>query len=244
MTKRTSSRVAIAALGLFGSASAMALESGFYLGAVGGSGRVDISKSEYDAFDRLSSSTGFSSSLDDSDTSVGLVAGGQIGRWFAVEAQLISLGEFTYESRQTIPNVFGSAPRNLEIRSRTATEAAAFTMSGILTVPIGESVALGFRLGLSATAAETRYEYEERRGNSTYFYDEYDNDAEASDVSATYGVSIEWDPVRHFGMRMEYQLFKDVGAEDDDYDGRYYDDEEEHDGHDVDVVWLSLIGRF
>jgi hypothetical protein len=252
VTQRTLSWVAAAVLSLL-STQAVALESGFYLGAIGGNASTDTSKSELDAFERIPFATGFSSSLDDSDTAVGIVLGGQLGKWFAVEAQIIDLGEYSYSATQTDPNVFASAPRDLTIRSETSYEAAAFTVSGILTVPVGEQVAFGFRLGFAASAVESRFSYQERRGNNLYYSESYDNDAEASDIDATFGVSVEWAPVRHFGVRLEYQRINQVGAEDDDYDydydfdddyGDYYDGEDEHGGRDVDLISLSLIGRF
>jgi hypothetical protein len=243
--------MATAMLGLLGTSTASALESGFYLGAIGGQARADINKSEYDMYEVDPFANGFSSSLDDSATSVGMVLGGQFGRWFAVEAQLINIGKFSYEATQTDFDAFISAPQDLDIRTESSIDAAAFTLSGILTVPVGEQVAFGFRLGFAATAAESRYRYEERRGNIVYYSESYDNDAEASDIDATYGISVEWAPVRHFGVRLEYQRINNVGAEDDEYDYEYddgdyydYDDEDEHSGHDVDLISLSLIGRF
>lgn len=249
MTQRTLSWIAAAVFGLL-STPAMALESGFYLGAIGGHASTDTNKGELDALERIPASTGFSSSFDDADTAVGIVLGGQFGRWFAVEAQLIDLGEYSYTANQTEPNVFTTAPRALDIRSEYTFEAAAFTLSGILTVPVGEHVAFGFRLGVAASAVESRFRYQERRGNSVYYSESYDNDAETSDIDATFGVSVEWAPVRHFGVRLEYQRINQVGSEDDEYDydydfdDDYYDGEDEHGGYDVDLFSLSLIGRF
>ena len=252
MTQRTLSWMAAALLGL-ASNTAAALESGFYIGAVGGNASIDISKREFDAFERDPLASNFTSSFNDSDTAKGLVLGGQFGRWFAVEAQLIDLGEYTYKSSQRVVNYFASAPRDLDVRSRTSFEAAAVTLSGILTVPVGEQVAFGFRLGLSSTAMETKSSYQERRGNGVYYSDYYDNDADATDIDATFGVSVEWAPIRHLGVRLEYQRLNQVGAEDDEYDYNYdydddyydyYDGEEEHGGSDVDLLSLSVIARF
>lgn len=253
MTQRKISWLATAAVGVLGSTNAMALESGFYLGVVGGQASVDVSKGEYDVYERDPFSSGFASALDDSDTSIGIVLGGQFGRWFAVEAQLINLGELNYSASQTIPNFFPTAPRNLEVRSDVSVDAAAATLSGILTVPIGEQFSFGVRLGFAANATETSYAYEERRGNNRFYYETDDNDADASDVGATYGVSFEWDPTAHVGVRLEYQIIKNVGGEDDDYDydddfdfddDDYYDDVPEQDGRDVDLVSLSVVWRF
>jgi opacity protein-like surface antigen len=253
VAQRKISLVATAVLGLLGSTSAMAVESGFYLGVVGGQANIDVSKNEYDLYERDPFSSNFSSSLDDSDTSIGIVLGGQFGRWFAVEAQLINLGELSYSSSQTIPNVFATTPRNLDIRSDVSVEAAAASLSGILTIPIAEQFSIGVRLGFAANATETSYEYEERRSNSRVYYETDDNDAEASDIGATYGVSFEWDPTPHLGVRVEYQIIKNVGGEDDDYDydddfdfddDEYYDDVAEQDGRDLDLISLSLVWRF
>jgi hypothetical protein len=243
----------LAALGLLSSTSAMALESGFYLGVVGAQTSIDVNKSEYDIYERAPSSTGFSSTLDDSDSAFGFVVGGQFGRWFAVEAQLLNLGEYSYRSSQTIPNYFGSAPRSLELRSDVSVEAAALALSGILTIPVADQFAIGLRLGFAANASDSEYRYEERRGGSSLFSDFYDDDGEASDVGATYGISFEWAPTAHVGVRLEYQVIKNVGGEDDDFDyddddffddEYYYDDVEEQDGHDANLISLSLLYRF
>jgi hypothetical protein len=233
----------------------MALESGFYLGVVGAQTSIDVSKREFDVYERDPSSLGFSSSLDDSDTAFGFVVGGQFGRWFAVEAQLLNLGEYSYKSSQVIPNVFASTPRNLEVRSDTNYEAAALALSGILTLPIGEHFAVGVRLGFAANATDSEYRYEERRGSSSIYSEFYSDDGETSDVGATYGISFEWAPTAHVGVRLEYQIIKNVGGEDDDFDydyddndffddDEYYDDVPEQDGYDAELVSLSLLYRF
>lgn len=241
--------IASAVLGLLGSTNAMALESGFYLGVVGAHATADVSKSEYDALEQDPSATSFSSSLDKSDTSIGIALGGQFGRWFALEAQLINLGELQYSSSQSVP-YFSSPPTNVDVRYRETLDASAATLSGILTVPLGEHFAVGFRLGLAANVTEANYELEARRGNNTILYETDSNDADASDTGATYGISFEWAPTTHVGVRLEYQVIQNVGGEDDDYDFEldggdiYYDDVPEQDGRDVDLVSLSLFWRF
>lgn len=240
MTRRMMAWTATGLFGLLGSTSALALESGFYIGAIGAQATID-----YDEPRVTGTITNVTKKLDDSDTALGIVAGGQFGRWFALEAQLMDLGKYSSELGFTVPNVYPTTPRNLDISSRVTQEAAAATLSGILTIPIGEQVAIGLRAGFAVTAAETTYQYVERRGTFVVYREDEDNDAEASDLTATFGVSVEWDPTRHFGMRLEWQRVNDVGSEDDDYDvGDDPDDEEEHSGNDVDLISLSLIGRF
>ena len=240
MTQRIAAWTAIGLFGLLGSTSAFALESGFYIGAVGAQATIDYDEASITG----PGVTNYREKLDDSDTAFGLVAGGQFGRWVAVEVQLVDLGKYSSELSATLPNIFPTAPRNLDISSRLTMKAAAATLSGILTIPIGEQVAIGLRGGFAVTAAETTYLIVERRGNTVYYSEEDDNDAEASDLTATFGISVEWDPTRHFGMRLEFQRINDVGSEDDDYDGEDFDDEDEHSGNDVDLISLSLIGRF
>lgn len=243
MTHRIVAWSAIGALGLLGSTNALALESGFYVGAMGAQATADVDRRDVIGGDDVTL-INFSPTIDDSDTALGLVVGGQFGRWVAVEAQIIDLGEYSAEVSFTDPNVFSSAPRNLDVQYHETVEAAAVTLSGILTIPIGERVAVGLRGGFAVSAAETSYSFVARRGNFVLDQEQDSNDAEASDLTATFGVSVEWDPARHFGMRLEWQRINDVGSEDDDYDGEDFDDEEEHSGNDVDLISLSLIGRF
>jgi len=246
---RRNSLAAAALIGVLSSTNAMALESGFYLGLVGGQGTADVEKRDYDRFERVPSALSFSSSLDDSDTAVGIVLGGQFGRWIGVEAQLMDLGELSYSSNQTVL-AYSTNPRNVDIRSKTTVEAAVGTLSGIFTVPIGEHVAIGFRLGFAVNATDTNYDYEERRGNTVIYRESGGNDADASDVGATYGISVEFAPVQHLGLRLDYQIIKNVGGEDDDYDFEYYDDDfyyddvPEQDGRDVGLLSLSMFWRF
>lgn len=242
MTRRMLAWTATGLIGLLGSTSAGALESGFYIGAIGAQATADYGLR--DVFGRDVDRPSFSGQLDDSDTAVGLVLGGQFGRWVAVETQIIDLGEYSSSGAYTLTNFFSTAPRNLDERYGESITAAAITLSGILTIPIGEQFAIGLRGGFAVTAAETEYEFVQRRGNITVFQDSDSNDAEASDLTGTFGISVEWDPTRHFGMRLEYQRINDVGSEDDDYDGEDFDEEEEHSGYDVDLISLSLIGRF
>jgi hypothetical protein len=241
MKQRILGLTAIGLLGLLGSTAASALENGFYLGVLGAQGKMDIDKN-----DLLEgpTATSFAASIDDTDTAFGFFAGGQFGRWIAVETQIMDLGKYSAASSVVLPNYFASTPRGLDVHSKVAIEAAAVTLSGILTIPIGEQVAVGLRAGFAVTAAETTYEVIARRGNSVYYSESGDNDAEASDLTATFGISVEWDPTPHFGMRLEYQRINDVGSEDDDYDGFEFDDEAEHSGSDVDLISLNLIGRF
>jgi len=240
MIQRIVAMTATGLLGLLSSTGALALESGFYLGALGAQATLDVDKSEFSG----GPTSNYSSTVDDTDTAFGIFAGGQFGRWFAVESQLIDLGKYSEATSVSLTNYFPTAPRNLDVHSRASIEAAAFTLSGILTIPIGEQVAIGLRGGFAVSAAETRYEIVERRGNTIYYQESDDNDAEASDLTATFGVSVEWDPSQHFGMRLEYQRINDVGSEDDDYDGEDFDDEEEHGGYDIDLISLHLVGRF
>lgn len=243
MTRRILTWTATGLLGLLGSASALALESGFYVGAMGAQATADVDRDDVIGGGDLTL-INFSPSIDDSDTALGLVVGWQFVRWVALEAQIIDLGEYSAEVSFTDPNVFASAPHNIDVRYHESVEAAAVTLSGIFTIPIGEQVAIGLRGGFAVSAAETSYSLVARRGNNILFEEEDDDDAEASDLTATFGIGVEWDPTRHFGMRLEWQRINDVGSEDDDYDGEDFDDEEEHSGNDVDLISLSLIGRF
>lgn len=242
MTQRTLSYTATALLGLLGSTSALALESGFYMGAVAGQSSIDVSKEEYDQWERDPRSPNFASSLDDSDTALGVFFGGQFGRWAAVETQIMHLGKFRYKATQTVPNVFLSAPRAIDTRSESKVESAAATLTGIVTIPFGQQFAVGIRLGVAFTATDTNFEYEERRGNviiesfSDKDFEDFDDTSE--NVSATYGFNFEWDPTRHFGLRLEYQRIADVGEDDENDFG------EASEGTDVDLVSLNVIGRF
>jgi opacity protein-like surface antigen len=245
MTQRIVAWTAIGVLGLLGSTSAVALESGFYIGAMGAQAKGDIDAN--DLFTDDPTLTNRVATVDDTDTAIGLVLGGQFGRWVAVETQIINLGKYSANTTFTDPFYFTTSPRGVNVQYRETGEAVSVTLSGILTIPIGEQVAIGLRGGFAVNVVESTYAIVARRANSNtlVFQEEDDNDAETSDLTATFGIGIEWDPTRHFGMRLEYQRINDVGSEDDDYDvDDEFDDEQEHGGFDVDLISLNLIGRF
>lgn len=229
-------------LGLLGSTSALALESGFYMGAVVGQSSIDVSREDYDRWERNPRSANFTSSLEDSDTALGLFFGGQFGRWAAAEAQVMHLGKFRYKATQTIPNVFSTAPRAVDTRSESKVEPAAVTLTGILTIPFGQQLALGVRLGVAFTVTDTNFEYEDRRGNviisSFSDKDVEDFDDTSENISATYGLNLEWDPTRHFGLRLEYQRIADVGEDDENEFGQASE------GADIDLLSINAIVRF
>jgi opacity protein-like surface antigen len=125
-------------------------------------------------------------------------------------------------------------------------EAAAVTLSGILTVPIGDRFAIGLRAGVAFNATETSYRYEERLG-SGYFTDE--DGGSTSDSGMTYGIIFEWAPTQHLGLRLEYQRITKVGGDGGDLyyfedDEDYFEEFERRDGEDVDLFSLSVLYRF
>jgi opacity protein-like surface antigen len=236
--------MATALLGLLAGTSAMALESGFYLGAFGAQASIDLDKAKIDGEFRDPLATEFSSKLDDFDSAYGIVLGGQFGRWFAVEAQLIDLGEIHYSVTQS-GRLFPGGPV-FDSRYGETVEAAAVTLSGILTVPIGDRFVIGLRAGVAVNATETSYRYEERFG-SGYFTDE--DDGSTSDSGMTYGIIFEWAPTQHLGLRLEYQRITKVGGDGGDFyyfedDEDYFEDFEKRDGEDVDLFSLSVLYRF
>lgn len=228
----------IAIVGLLSAHAAVALESGFYVGALGGQTEVDVSKSELDEEERLNIASTFQSSFDDGDTGIGVYIGWQFGGWFALEAQYTNLGEAVYSANQTVTNVFPTAPRNADIRSETSSEITAASLSGLITVPIGDQFAFGVRLGVAATQADFHSQADFLRGATRF--EGFDESESTDGVSGVYGINFEWDPTPHFGLRLEYQRFKDVGEDEGDED----DDEDDIEGFDVTLLSLSAIGRF
>jgi OOP family OmpA-OmpF porin len=234
-TRRMVSVVATSVFGLLGATNANALESGFYAGALVGQTEVDI---DTDALDAAAQDPGLGirSTVDDSDTGFGVFVGWQFGRWFALEAQYADLGKAGYRADQTITNFFPTAPRDLTTSVGIATDSSAISLSGVATIPLGEQFAVGVRLG--AARSEVKYTTDGIGMRGTEVLVSLGESDTRDNVAAVYGVSLEWDPIARFGMRLEWQEFKDVGKENGGAG------EDDTDGFDVTLLSLSAIGRF
>jgi OOP family OmpA-OmpF porin len=140
-------------------------------------------------------------SCDDKDTSFKLFGGYQVNRNFAAEA--------TYQD-------FGKAKisglgANAELKSY------ALDVSALGMLPFANQFAAYGRLGLYYASTD---------GSSNVGVN-----ASESNTGLTYGIGLQWDPMPKLGVRLEYQIYNDVGGGDV---GK----------GDVNVLGLSALWRF
>ncbi len=204
---RTNNRLLVSAavaLALGLPLTAVAADSGFYLGALVGYSNADLSQSEWDnaALNAFSSYGGTltSTSLDKSGTAFGATVGYQFFRNFAVEASYIDLGKATGTASGTVP-VEGT-PVALSVNADFKSHGPALAVVGIL--PFGQGWAVDVRVGvyygdteITGTASAAGQSGSASQSES------------ASSLMAGVGGSYAFDP--HWSVRLDYLYFNGVG---------------------------------
>ena len=125
-------------------------------------------------------------SCDDKDTALKLFAGTQINRNFAAELTYQNFGKVT----------ISGGGFNAEIKSY------AFDLSALGMLPFGGQFAGYGRLGLY-------YAKSEGTSNIPGLANVSENN-----TGLTYGIGVQWSPVPNLGVRVEYQVYNDVGGSD------------------------------
>lgn len=202
-----------------------AAESGWYAG-------LSLGQADYDMYQPPAvndpSSLVYRSNIDSKDFGVGVFGGYQWNRWLALEGSFNHLG--------TASNSFDlsySTPLDtLQISGSGELEASAFSVSALLTIPLGQSFAFGLRAGGA-------YSRLEGKGRQTMRFnggpaEVLRSKASHSGLGPTYGANFEYSATRALSIRLDWQTFKDVGDR----------SEPGYDGVDVDLLSLSVIGRF
>lgn len=107
----------------------------------------------------------------------------------------------------------------------------ALSVAGIVTIPVADSFSIGVRGGAaySRLEAETDVVF---RFNGVTDPNEHTSDSE-SEFGAVYGISVEYAATRRVAVRAERQKFTDIGKGFDSFDG-----------FDIEVLTLSVLGRF
>lgn len=220
------SRIALAGgLLLLGSFASQAAEVGWYAG-------LSLGQAEYDLYDGSlengPSIIAYKASTDSKDFGFGVFGGYQWNRWLALETSLNHFGAASNSYAYT----YTTPVDTLQASGNGKLEASAVAVSALLTVPLGES----FSLGLRAGGAYSRLESE---ANQTFRFnaDPVENvrsKRTKSGTEPTYGANVEFKATSNVSIRLDWQIFKNVG-------GRLALGA---DGPDVDLTTLSVIGRF
>jgi len=141
-------------------------------------------------------------SCEDTDTAYRIFGGYQINKHFAVELGYYQLGEATASGT-----------------FRATIESKAWDLVAVGILPIGDKFSVYGKLGMYM--ADTDFST-----NNPAFSNE-----SKSNTDLTYGIGVGYDFTKNFGIRAEYQVFKDVGGGDIGT-------------ADVDVMSIGIVYRF
>ena len=210
MNPRVRSSVLLLCLGFGFVASAQAVEPGWYF--IGFGGESSNSGSDQRQTDEnliaIFESVGlevvdFNSTLDDSDTGVGLAGGFQVNDHFAVEFAYVDLGSVEYQASVTISDGVEQADAELGLES----SAQGPVVSALGMLPIGERFSLFGRVGLSFLNADgtarIAIEGDTQRASQS---------SQKSDP--VLGLGAELGLSKNFAIRLAWDRYFDVGTED------------------------------
>jgi OOP family OmpA-OmpF porin len=172
--------------------------SPWYIGASIGHADYNASESDVDA---AFAAAGFTSTtdIDDTDTGYKAFVGWQFHENFAAELGYVDLGNYDIDTNITAP---------VAARFNGDADVDGFSLSLVGTLPVTDKFSVLGRLGAyfwdvnadgAVTVSGTRVNLE----------------GDDSGTDFVYGVGAQYDFTRHFGMRAEYEVYNDVGDEDD-----------------------------
>jgi hypothetical protein len=216
-------------------------QRGFYLGLSAGQSTFDLEQSEFDGVIRdVMADFGIpilsrSSTFEDSDTSIAIIAGYRFLPYIALEASYLDLGSAEYRFSGTInpPGPVASEP----ISFAFDTETKGLTIGAIGSIPLGHVVDLHGSLGFFI--ADTDLTFTGAAGSET------SSESESLDSEGLFmGLGLGFHIGEHVSLSLDWTRYDSVGDEDSygDYDDEDYDDEEG--GFDVDRLSFSATFRF
>lgn len=199
------------AMGLIGFSSvanAQEHSSGFYIGAFGGQATYDIAKEDMDDLFLFAGDAaglpilGGESSLEDSDTGLGVVAGMRLTPHIAIEASYLDLGaaEYRLDGLVNLGNTFGV----VEFEGGADIEVTGPAVALVGIIPVSETIELYGKAGMFFS--ETDF---------TVFFDSISESASFSSEEILYGVGMAWNLNPSWSLRLDFQRFADVGEEDE-----------------------------
>ena len=210
MHKTTLRNLAVLMLGLAAPSFALAAEPGWYF--VGFGGETSASGlSENQAEDRLDSLfaavgadvVDATTTLEDSDTGFGLAGGYQLSDNFAFEFAYVDVGSFGSRHTATVTDGVEEAVADVEFQS--SADGVAVSVLGIL--PIGERFSVYARAGLSFLSADGT-------ARVTIDGDTQRPSQSSQKTDPVFGVGAEYMFSKHFGVRLGWDRYVDVGTND------------------------------
>ncbi|TXF13029.1 outer membrane beta-barrel protein [Pelomicrobium methylotrophicum] len=138
---------------------------------------------------------GIVGTCDDKDTGWKIFGGYQFNRYFAVEGGYVDFGKATATDVSLGTPISGDA------------EGWGLFATGLAALPINEQFGVFAKAGLAYTKADVTVVV----GGVSVSDDD-------SGTDLVYGVGAKFDFTKNFGMRVEFERFKDVGNSDSDVD--------------------------
>lgn len=192
-------------------ANAQEGSSGFYFGAFGGQSSYDVGNA--DDVDEAIEETVFElgglaaiteSSLDEEDTSFGVVVGYRFNDFFGLEAGYVDLGAAEY-SAEGVLDIGGTA---FGFDASTSFESSGPTVAAVGMLPVSESFDLYGKLGIFFADTEISVDVE---GES---------DSVSSTSEDTFvGAGLAWRVGENWSLHFEFTRYMDVGDEDETGEG-------------------------
>jgi Outer membrane protein beta-barrel domain len=131
MIKGRTTLAAMTSVLMLGSASAHALESGFYAGL-----RIGQADHDWETFEpTFGAELTATEDTDSKDTAYGIFGGYQFGRWFGVEGAFDHLGT----SRLDYFAHYQDPLSTFESQGSVEAKTNAFSVAGLLTIPLGDA---------------------------------------------------------------------------------------------------------
>lgn len=201
--------VAMSALSL--SANAQEETSGFYFGAFGGQSSYDVGSVD-DVDEAIVSTVDFlggfaeinESSLDEKDTSFGVVAGYRFNSYFGLEVGYVDLGAAEYSAEGVI-NVGGPT---LGFEADASFEASGPTASVVGMLPLSEAFDLYGKAGIFFSDMELKVGVEGEGDTIS-----------GSSEDTLVGVGAAWRVGETWAVNFEFTRFMDVGDEEETGEG-------------------------
>jgi len=193
-------------------ASASALDSGFYVSLNAGQAKADLAVEDGDdiMYFLIEDVVGGTildgeSSVDESDTAWSVVGGYKFNPYIAVEAGYVDLGAAEYRASA---DVFFPGEGTFLIDGGISLGVTGFTVAAVGSLPLGESFDLHGRVGMLFSDTELELSLSDSTGSAS-------DSASYTDNEVFYGVGASWYVGENWSLNLDYLLYKDVGTEDD-----------------------------
>jgi OOP family OmpA-OmpF porin len=210
MNLKLRSRGLLLCLGLGLTASAQAAEPGWYIVGFGGESSASGSSQDQmdanlvDIFERAGQDVvSLTSSIDDSDTGIGLAGGYQLNDHFAMEFAYVDLGSVDYRATATVTDGVDQADADVSLSN----SASGPVLSAMGILPIGERFSVYGRIGLSLMTA---------KGTARITLNGATDKASQSSqkTDPVYGIGAEFSLSRNFAVRLAWDRYPNVGTQD------------------------------